>query len=282
MPTRSWTSAPTKSSSRTCAAGSSTATPLPAPSPRTCSNSRSPRSSSRDAMRLTPPRQRGISRNACRARSTGMFYPRDKRCKPPRRGCWSSWIGPAPAARLQRPDLHLAPLDGATGGVLGAVAELQGKRSLRVLAVPNVDGLDSVQHDGQLRALGGDLVGVPLAAGFRHGRDLGHVDDRSGAILRLRTLVVDVHFIAGDRIDLGAIGAAQENAAVRRVIRPELRLDLKVLVGIIREEISALALVGDDGTVLRSPVGVADGAEVTHAGGTIDERGPARVGPRHV
>src|SRR2546429_5002010 len=47
-------------------------------------------------------------------------------------------------------------------------------------SVPSVDGLDSVQHDCQLRALGGDLVGVPLAAGFRHGRDLGHVDDRSG------------------------------------------------------------------------------------------------------
>src|SRR5207245_1541565 len=72
------------------------------------------------------------------------------------------------------------------------------------------------------------------------------------------------------------------NAAVHRVICAELRLDLNVLVGIIREEISALALVGDDGTVFRSPVGVADGAEVAHAGGAIDERGPARVGPRHV
>src|SRR5436853_1781487 len=279
---RRWKPKSTKSWSQTCAARFSTATRLRARNRRTCSNSTSRRSSYRDAMRLTRPRQRGISKNACRARNTGTFCPMDKRSRPHQRGCWSSWIGPAPAARLQRPDLHLAPLDGAAGGILGAVAELQGKRSLGVLAVPDVDGLDSVQHDGQLRALGGDLVGVPLAAGFRHGRDLGHVDDRSGAILRLRTLVVDVHFIAGDRTDLGAIGAAQENAAVRRVIRPELRLDLKVLVGIIREEISALALVGDDGTVLRSPVGVADGAEVAHASGAVDERGPARVGPRHV
>src|SRR5438552_13332051 len=282
MPTRSWTSAPTKSSSRTCAAGSSTATPLPAPSPRTCSNSRSPRSSSRDAMRLTPPRQRGISRNACRARSTGMFYPRDKRSKPPRRGCWSSWIGPAPAARLQRPDLHLAPLDGAARGVLGTVAELQGKRSLRVLAVPDVNGLDPVQHDGQLRAFGGDLVGVPFATGLRHGPHLGHVDDRSGAVLRLRTLVVDVHLIAGDGTDLGMIAAAQENAAVRRVIRPELRLDLEILVGILRDEISALATVGDDRAVLGSPVGVADGIEIFQSRCAVDELGPSRARPRHI
>src|SRR6266705_2568765 len=277
-----WASESTKSSSPTCAARSSTAILRRVRSPRTCCARRSRRSSSRDAMRRTRPRRRGISKNACRARNTGTFFPRNKQSKPLQRGCWSSSIEPAIGAGLQRPDLHLAPLDGATGGILGAVAELQGKRSLRVLAVPNVDGLDSVQHNSQLRALGGDLVGVPLAAGFRHGRDLGHIDDRSGAIFRLRTLVVDVHFIAGDRTDLGAIGAAQENAAVRRVIRPELRLDLKVLVGIIREEISALAFVGDDGTVLRSPVGVADGAEVTHAGGPVDERGPARVGPRHV
>src|SRR6266699_3255791 len=282
MPTRSWTPANTRSSSPTCAARYSTATPLRAPSRRTCCVARSRRSSFRDAMPRTRPRRRDTSKSAFPKRSTGTFFPKRRRSRPLRRGCWSSSIEPAIGAGLQRPDLHLAPLDGATGGILGAVAELQGKRSLRVLAVPNIDGLDSVQHNSQLRALGGDLVGVPLAAGFRHGRDLGHVDDRSGAILRLRTLVVDVHFIAGDRTDLGAIGAAQENAAVRRVIRPELRLDLKVLVGIIREEISALALVGDDGTVLRSPVGVADRAEVTHARGAVDERGPSRVGPRHV
>src|SRR5436309_1587967 len=279
---RSWMSPSTNSSSRTCAARSSTAIPRRVRSPRTCCTQRSRRSSSLDAMRRTRPRRRGTSKSACPRRSTGTFFPKRRRSRPLRRGCWSSSIEPAIGAGLQRPDLHLAPLDGATGSILGAVAELQGKRSLRVLAVPNIDGLDSVQHNSQLRALGGDLVGVPLAAGFRHGRDLGHVDDRSGAIFRLRTLVVDVHFISGDRTYLGAIGAAQENAAVRRVIRPELRLDLKVLVGIIREEISALALVGDDGTVLRSPVGVADGAEVAQAGGAVDERGPARVGPRHV
>src|SRR5215813_3949098 len=69
---------------------------------------------------------------------------------------------------LQRFDLHLAPLDDAAGRVLGAVPELQGEGALRVLTVLNVDGLDTVQHDGKLRALGRDLVGVPLAAGLGH------------------------------------------------------------------------------------------------------------------
>ena len=34
------------------------------------------------------------------------------------------------------------------------VAKLEGERSLRELAVLDIDGLDTVEHDGQLRALG--------------------------------------------------------------------------------------------------------------------------------
>src|SRR2546429_759593 len=58
-------------------------------------------------------------------------------------------------------DLHLAPLDDAAGSVLGTITKLEGERSLRVLAVLNVDGLDSVQHDSELRALGRDLTWGP-------------------------------------------------------------------------------------------------------------------------
>jgi len=43
----------------------------------------------RDATRLTPPRQRGISRNACHARNTGTFY-REQTEQTLQRGCWVS------------------------------------------------------------------------------------------------------------------------------------------------------------------------------------------------
>src|SRR5258708_8399672 len=133
-------------------------------------------------MHHTRPRRRGISKNACRVPSTGTFYPTARRRKPLPPGCWSSWIKRAIDRGLQRPDLHLAPLDAATGGILAAVAELQGKPSLAVLPVPNVDCLDSVQHDTDLRALGADLLGVPLAAGSRHRRDLCHDDEPSSSL----------------------------------------------------------------------------------------------------
>src|SRR5437016_7163630 len=179
---------------------------------------------------------------------------------------------------LQRLDLHLAPLDDAAGRVLGAVPELEGEGALRVLTVLNVHGLDSVQHDGEVGALGRDLVGVPLAAGLGHRRDLGHVDDGSGAVGGLGALVEDVHLVGAGGGDLLGIGAAEEDAAVRGVVRPELGPDLKVLVRALRDEKAALALVGDDGAVLRSPVGVADAVPVVQAGGAVDERGPARGG----
>jgi len=56
---------------------------------------------------------------------------------------------------------------------------------------------------------------------------------------------------------------------------PKLRPDLEILVGVLRDEIAAFALVGHDGPVLRSPVGIADGIEVLKAGVTVDKRGPA-------
>src|SRR6266853_5769553 len=159
---------------------------------------------------------------------------------------------------LQRLDLHLAPLDGAAGRVVGPVAELKRERSLRVLAVLNAGGLDAVQHHGELRALGRDLVRVPFAAGLGHRRDLGHVDDSAGAVGRVGTLLVDVHLVGVGRGDRVGIRAADEDTAVRGVIRPELRPDLKILVGALRDEEAALALVRDDGAGLGAPVGITD------------------------
>src|SRR6266581_1732750 len=102
-PTRSWTSKSTKSSSQRCAARSSTAIPRRAPSPRTCCARRFRRSSFPDTIpRMRPPR-RGISKNACRARSTGMSCQTARRRKRHRRGCWSSWTRrpPRPGSALR-------------------------------------------------------------------------------------------------------------------------------------------------------------------------------------
>src|SRR5262245_8363239 len=100
--------------------------------------------------------------------------------------------------RLQLLDLDLAPLDGAAGVALGrAIAELQRDRPLRELAVVQGGRLGAVQHDGQLRAFGGDLIGVPLAAGLGHGRYRGVMDDAAGAVGGVGTLVEDVRLVAG-------------------------------------------------------------------------------------
>src|SRR5947208_1042369 len=120
----------------------------------------------------------------------------------------SNWHG------LQRLDLHLAPFDGAAGSAFVKVAKLEGERSLRELAVLDIYRLGTVEHDGQLRTLGGDLIGVPFAAGLGHGRYLGHIDDGPGAVLRLRALVIDIHLVGALGADVFGIGNANKDAAV--------------------------------------------------------------------
>src|SRR5262245_56934333 len=154
---------------------------------------------------------------------------------------------------LQRSDLHYAPLDGATG-VLVTVAKLEGERSLWELAVLDIDGLYTVQHDGQLRTLGRDLIGVPFAAGLGHRRYFGEIDDSPGAILLLWALVVDIDLVGTLGVDTFRIGNADENTAVGSGVRPELGPDLKVLVGVLRDEMATLAFVGHDDPVLNPPV----------------------------
>src|SRR5215510_9267176 len=178
---------------------------------------------------------------------------------------------------LERPDLHLAPLDRAARSVVGNVAELKSERPLRESAVLDVDRLDPVQHHDQLAALGGDLVGVPPSAGLGHRRYLGEIDDRPRAVGRIGPLVVDIHFIRALRADLGWFGRADEDPAVRVVIRPELGPDHEILVGVLRDEVAALALVGDDRAPFGAPVGVADPVPVLEARAAVDKRHPPLV-----
>src|SRR5262249_30434086 len=137
---------------------------------------------------------------------------------------------------LQRLDLDFAELH-------DALAVLQRDPPAGELAVlRTVYRLLPVEDHGELRSLGRDLVDVPFAAGLGHRFDLGHIDDGTGAIARVRALVIDIHFIAAVRADLVRIGAADEDAAVGFLVDPELDPELKVGVRLLRHQI-ATALV---------------------------------------
>src|SRR5438045_4071249 len=78
------------------------------------------------------------------------------------------------ARRLHRLDVHLAELH-------DALAVLERDMAARKLAVLRaIDRAGAVERHGEFRALGGDLVGVPFAAGLEHGRRLGHVGNPAG------------------------------------------------------------------------------------------------------
>src|SRR5687767_2411524 len=73
---------------------------------------------------------------------------------------------------------------------------LNAEPSFREPAVLGADGDDAVQLDGDLGALGVDLVGVPAAAGLVHGIHHGDIDEASRAVRRIRVLVPDLRLIS--------------------------------------------------------------------------------------
>ena len=134
-----------------------------------------------------------------------------------------------------------------------------------------------VEHNGEMRALGSDFIGIPLPRGLRHRIDLGDIDDRTGAVAWVRPLVEDVDLVAGLAADSLRLLATDEDAAVGVVADPELGPDLEILVGILADEISevlALKLVSQKCAVLHRPVGFADLVPVAHFG-AVDQRDPA-------
>src|SRR5689334_4695636 len=134
---------------------------------------------------------------------------------------------------LQRLDLNLAEFDDAR-------TVLQRDRSACVGRVLDVNGLLTVQHDHKMRALRRDLIGIPLAAGLRHRDDLGDIDDRAGAVARVRPLVVNVHLVTGLAADALWLLATDEDAAVGIIADPEFGPDLKILICIFGDEISEI------------------------------------------
>jgi hypothetical protein len=184
---------------------------------------------------------------------------------------------------LERPDLHLAPLDRSALRALGAAhGVLQAERTRGKVhpALIDLHRGDAVQPHGHVRAFGRNLVSIPAPAGlvrerYRHG---GDIDDRASAVFRVRPSVPDVDLVAILRIDLLAVIAADEDAAIRVARRPELGAQLEVLVRILRHEKAALAAVGDHRAVLGAPVRVADTVEVLEAPVAIEQRLPAHAG----
>src|SRR3954447_19197203 len=80
-----------------------------------------------------------------------------------------------------------------------------------------------------MRALRGDLVGVPLAGGLRHRVDFGDIEDRARSVAWIGPFVVDIDLIADLGVDLGRLVAANKNAAVGFLVSPEFGPDLEVL-----------------------------------------------------
>src|SRR5262245_43993218 len=143
-------------------------------------------------------------------------------------------------------------------------------------AVADVDGFLPVERHDEMPAIGGDLVGVPLARRLGHRVDLGEIDDGAGAVARVGALVEDVDLVAGPGADGCGILASNEDAAVGLLVRPELGVDLEVLVRVLGDEVTAPALVGHERSVLDAPIGLSGAGPITHRL-AVGQRDPARA-----
>src|SRR5581483_4697804 len=102
--------------------------------------------------------------------------------------------------KLERPYLDLAPLDRPALRALRAAERVLQRERARAqihLLLVDIDRLHAVQPHRHAAAPGGDLVGVPLAAGaigerHRHG---GDIDDRARAVPRIGPRVPDVDLV---------------------------------------------------------------------------------------
>src|SRR5688572_8680461 len=99
------------------------------------------------------------------------------------------------ASALAQVDLQAPYLDAPESHGAGHV--LQRDRSARELVILGLCRERAIQSHRQLRPLGGDFVGVPLAAGIDDGEWFGDVDDGTRAARLIGTLVEDVGLVAG-------------------------------------------------------------------------------------
>src|SRR5262249_1880230 len=79
---------------------------------------------------------------------------------------------------------------------------LQRKVTFLEESVVHVGSLGAVERERELPLIGGDLDRVPLAGGLEPGIGLGEIDNRAGAVGRIRAGVKDVELVAVARADL--------------------------------------------------------------------------------
>ena len=130
---------------------------------------------------------------------------------------------------------------------------LQRERPFGEQAVVKLCGLFAIEDDGNLPSFGSDFVSIPFTASLGHRIHLDEVDNPPSAVGRVLALVENVHLIAGPVGDVRGILAAQEDAAVSVVARPELDIHLEVFVFGSGDQMRgglARAFVRDNGAVL--------------------------------
>ena len=135
----------------------------------------------------------------------------------------------------------------------------------------DIDSFGTIEHDRQMRAFGRDLIIVPLPPALGIGDTLATLG-KPGAVLRVWALIVDIRLVRALGADGFWIGDAKKDAAVRGVVGPELP-DLEVLVGVLRDQMAALAFVGHDRAVLGPPIGIADPVPVVQGLGVRAVKG---------
>src|SRR5262245_26873500 len=169
---------------------------------------------------------------------------------PPPTIATSIQLGQSAVAALQRFDFHFAEFD-RTGSVL------QHDRTFVEHAIAQLCRCLAIEHNRDVPAIGGDFIGVPLAAGFRHWIDLDIARDRTCAIAWVGALVENICFVARPVGDLLGIEAAEVYAAVGIVAWKELDAHDEILVRIFADQVAGVLarhLVNDDRTILDTPV----------------------------
>src|SRR6185437_4026134 len=155
---------------------------------------------------------------------------------------------------LQGLDLNLAEFDRSR-------AVLQRNRAFIEHSIPQFGRLVSVEHDRDVASLRRDFKRIPFAARLRHLIDFDIARNRACAVARIGALVKNVCFVAGPVGDPLGIKAAEIDAAVCIIARPEFDAQDKVLVRLLADEIAglfAVHFVGHHRAVRQMPIGCAD------------------------